>query len=273
MPELPEVETICRGLLRAVKGRMFEKVQVIDPRVIRGVSGAVFQRKLPGRRIVDITRRGKALIFDLQGLYLMVQPMMTGQVIAVPETQEVPLAKETKIVFGLSGQWRVFYNDQRLFGRLQILTDPGESAYIRDLGPEPLESGFTADILAARLKNRTLPVKTALMDGKCVAGIGNIYAAEILFRAGIDPRRSAGVLKPREIVRIHRAVRDVLGAAVAMGGTTVRNYRGGDGQEGKYQSVVQVYGRDGQPCRTCGRSIHRIIQSHRSTFYCPACQK
>jgi formamidopyrimidine-DNA glycosylase len=273
MPELPEVETICRDLLRLVRGLVFEDVRIIDRRVIRGGSGAFFHRSLVGRKIVDVRRRGKAVVLDLGGLCLVVQPMMTGQLVARSGPAEDVLLKETKIVFLLSKRRQLLYNDQRLFGRLQIVAREEDLDYIRQLGPDPLDKNFTVEVLAERLRQRRPAIKTVLMDGRCIAGIGNIYASEILFRCGIDPCQSAMRLSMPQMMRLHKAVLEVLCEAVAMGGTTVRNYRSGDGQSGQFQNVVRVYGRDGQPCQVCGREIVRIVQSQRSTFYCSHCQK
>lgn len=273
MPELPEVETICRDLLRLVRGLLFEDVRIIDHRVVRGSSGASFHRSLVGRKIVDVRRRGKAVVLDLGGLCLVVQPMMTGQLVVRSGPPEDVFTKETKIVFLLSKRRQLLYNDQRLFGRVQIVAREENLDYIRQLGPDPLDKDFTVEVLAGRLRQRRTAIKTVLMDGHCIAGIGNIYASEILFRSGINPCQPAMRLVMSQLIRLHRAVLEVLAEAVAMGGTTVRNYRGGSGQAGQFQDVVRVYGRDGQPCQVCGQAIVRIVQSQRSTFYCSRCQK
>lgn len=273
MPELPEVETIRRDLLRSLKGCRFEAVRVLDRRVVRGSSEALFRKSLTGRKILDVRRRGKAVVFDLDGRCLVVQPMMTGQLICRDALRSGVFEKATKIVFLLSKNRQLLYNDQRLFGRLQIVATEEDLDYIRQLGPDPLGKDFTVEILAARLRQRRTAIKIALMDGHCVAGIGNIYAAEILFRSGISPCQPAIHLAMPRIIRLHKAIVGVLSEAVAMGGTTLRDYRGGDGQTGKFQDVVRVYGRQGLPCRICGRAIAKIVQSQRSTFYCPYCQK
>jgi len=235
--------------------------------------GAEFVKRLVGRTVRSVQRRGKALLLDLDGVWLVVQPMMTGQVVYVPPGRKVPVAKETKAVFELSKGGTLLYNDQRLFGRLMVVGTPDEVGYLKALGPEPLEPGFTLEVLAKQLCKRNIVIKTLLLDHKVVAGIGNIYASEILFRAGLSPRRKAQGLKKLQITRLHQAIRAVLNEAVRMRGTSMRNYRDGHGMPGRYLSVVRVYGRDGQPCLICGKPVKRIVQGQRSTFFCPNCQK
>jgi formamidopyrimidine-DNA glycosylase len=145
--------------------------------------------------------------------------------------------------------------------------------YLKAIGPEPLEPGFTPEVLASQLRRRNVAIKTLLLDHKVVAGIGNIYASEILFRAGLSPKRKAKNLKRQEIVRLHQAIRAVLKEAVRMRGTSMRNYRDGHGMPGRYLRVVRVYGRDGQPCFECGKPVKRIVQAQRSTYFCSQCQK
>lgn len=272
MPELPEVETIRRDLDRSVRGLTILKVQVNDSRVIRQ-DEAGFRRRVEGRTIRAVSRRGKAVIMDLGEGCLIVQPMMTGQLIAHPAGKVVPRLKETHLVFTLSKGISLVYNDQRLFGRLEAVDTPHAHAHVRGLGPEPLEADFTVEVLARALHGRRRAVKVVLLDSKVVAGIGNIYASEILFRAGIRPARKAASLTRRRVARLHQAVRDVLNEAVRMRGTSMRNYRDGEGREGKYVKIIKVYGREGQPCRVCGAPVRRIVQAQRSTFFCGTCQR
>ena len=271
MPELPEVETIRRDLLREIRGTVFEEIMILDARVIRGIAPDEFVRQLVGRKIRDIGRRGKAILFDLGNACLIVQPMMTGQLV-VHLTSSTPGVEEARIVFRLSKNKTLVYNDQRLFGRLALVGKPDEHSYVRSLGPEPLSAEFTTEILRAQLRQRRSAVKVVLMDGKCVAGIGNIYASEILFSARISPKRRASALKTTEVERLWLAIRGILADAVRLRGTSMRNYRDGRGVEGKYLKIIKVYGREGGPCRNCGSLIKRIVQSQRSTFYCSKCQ-
>jgi formamidopyrimidine-DNA glycosylase len=272
MPELPEVETIRRDLARTITGSRIESVLLRDERVVR-MCPQLFASKLRGRTVRSVHRRGKALLIDLQGLWLVIQPMMTGQVVYVPPGKKVAAVKETKAVFELSKGAALFYNDQRLFGRLAVVDRPEEIGYLRAIGPEPLERGFTSGVLAGQLRGRNVAIKTLLLDHKVVAGIGNIYASEILFRSGIAPKRKATSLKANEIARLHQAIKDVLQEAVRMRGTSMRNYRDGRGMPGRYLRVVRVYGRDGQPCLKCGEPVKRFVQAQRSTYYCAHCQR
>jgi formamidopyrimidine-DNA glycosylase len=273
MPELPEVETIRRDLLRTIKGLSFQNVRIVDRRVVRAIASSVFVKRLTGRSILDVQRRGKALLLQLGGLWLVVQPMMTGQLVAIPPGRDFQLTKDAKVIFTLSKGWRLIYNDQRLFGRLHLVKDPFDLAYVRELGPEPLDAAFISDQFSRRLENRKTAIKTLLLNSKFIAGIGNIYAAEALFLAGIDPRRKAQRLKSAEVKRLHQAIRDVLSQAVELRGTSIRNYRDGQGEEGKYRQLIQVYGREGEPCRVCREPVRRIVQAQRSTFFCRKCQK
>ncbi len=270
MPELPEVETVRRDLEAVIVGLKIDRITVLDPRVIR-MPQDTFVRRLTGQKVTRVLRRGKVLLLEMSGRWLLVQLMMTGQLIAGPRGRLVP-SPETRIIFDLSKGSRLFYNDQRLFGRLQVVEDPQDLPHLQNMGPEPLERDFSLAILRKALKSRRVAVKTLLMDHRVIAGIGNIYASEILFRAGISPVRKALDLTASEISRLHKAIRKVLKEAVLLRGTSMRNYRDGRGEEGKYLKIIKVYGRDGEPCRVCGKAIKRIVQAQRSTFYCPGCQ-
>jgi len=272
MPELPEVETIRRDLAKTITGLRIESVFLRDARVVR-MPPEEFVRRLEGQLILAVHRRGKALLLELDGLWFVIQLMMTGQVVYVAPGQKAAAVKETKAVFGLSKGATLLYNDQRLFGRLMVVSRLEESGYLKVIGPEPLEPGFTSEVLASQLRGRNVAIKTLLLDHKVVAGIGNIYASEILFRAGISPKRKAKRLKTREITRLHQAIKDVLREAVRMRGTSLRNYRDGRGMPGRYLRVVRVYGRDGQPCLECGEPVKRFVQAQRSTYFCSQCQK
>ena len=271
MPELPEVETICRGLQKVVRGQRIERVRVVDGRVVRNMTAAAFARRLRGAEIRDVRRRGKAVIFALSpaGDFLVVQLMMTGQLIYDQGQGAFPA---TKVIFHLSNSGRVLYNDHRLFGRLQVVRDLDEIPYFRILGPEPLARTFDRAGFVRGLADRRLPVKSLLMDHRFVAGIGNIYASEILAACGIRPERPAGSLTGSEQDAVYQAVIGVLRDAVRARGTSINTYRDGDGMRGRYQHALRVYGRDGQACRVCGQTIERVVLSGRSTFFCPGCQ-
>ncbi|MDP2653618.1 MAG: bifunctional DNA-formamidopyrimidine glycosylase/DNA-(apurinic or apyrimidinic site) lyase [Candidatus Omnitrophota bacterium] len=271
MPELPEIETIANDLRDKIVGDTIRDVEILDKRVICGMSVRCFGRDLAGRRITAVFRLGKAVVLGLGGgaRYLVVQPMMTGQLIVKPAKK---ITSATRLIFKLSNRGYLHYNDVRLFGRLQIVRKPEDVPYLRRLGPDPLSKDFSKDGLAQALEARALPIKSWLMNSRAVAGIGNIYASEILFRCGIHPRRQARLLTPKEIKRLHSSVITVLKEAIRWRGVSMRDYRDADGNKGSYMSRIRVYGRAGAPCPRCRGRIERIILSGRSTFFCGVCQ-
>jgi formamidopyrimidine-DNA glycosylase len=272
MPELPEVETIRRDLAAQIIGQKITKVIVYDRRVIRQRSLNDFRSRLLQKEFAAVQRRGKALllVLDAGASYLVIQPMMTGQLIYSKKDLRTPA---TKVSFCLSNHHYLHYNDSRTFGRLQVVPKLEALKYFRVLGPEPLDAEFNKETLAASLRGRAAPIKALLMDHSFVAGIGNIYASEILFCSGIDPRRPAREIVQGEIYSLHRAIRRVLRAAIKERGTTMNSYRDGTGREGRYLRQLKVYGRAGAGCLTCGAQIVRIILRGRSTYYCSKCQK
>lgn len=273
MPELPEVETVKRDLTQSVLGKRIETIRVIDGRVIRDISSQQFVKRLTGRTIQDISRRGKAIICRLDNdQYLIVQLMMTGQLVFLSRLPEV-LAKETKIIFQLSNQTHLLYNDQRLFGRLTVINDLAGFKHFTKLGPEPFDESFNPVFIKDSFHNRAVAVKKVLLDHTFVAGIGNIYASEILFRSGIDPRRQAKKIKAVEIERMHRLIVEVLNEAILHRGSSMRNYRDGRGEKGEFNALIRVYAREGEPCLDCAKPINKIVQGGRSTFFCKKCQK
>jgi formamidopyrimidine-DNA glycosylase len=268
MPELPEVETIRRDLTREIVGHTIEKVQIIDPRVLR-TPPQDFIRRLQGMRIKQVSRRGKALIIHLSsGEYLIAQVMMTGQLVV-----NQARAKHTRLAFKLSKAAELLYNDQRVFGQLRVVSSLDEVKYFRILGPEPFSAGFNDKYIQAYLKKTGRPIKSVLLDHTFVAGVGNIYAAEILFRCKIDPQRQATKIKPREAVCLQKKTREVLKQAINARGSSMRNYLDAAGKKGSFVRLMRVYAREGRPCLVCGHGIQRIAQGGRSTFYCMKCQK
>lgn len=272
MPELPEVETIKRDLVQRIIGARIQDLRIFDARVIRNISSADFREYLRDQMFVEIHRRGKALIFWLQpGPYqLVIQLMMTGQLVYSTTLRQ---EKATKLLFSLSKGGYLLYNDQRLFGRLQLVATPEEIKYFRILGPEPLGPDFYGERFAAQLKRSARPIKNVLLDHTVVAGIGNIYASEILFAAGVRPQRRASGLKKIEAQRLFCAIPAILSRAVRSRGTSMNTYRDGSGRRGNFMKQIQVYGRDGENCRHCGRKILRMVLAGRSTFYCSHCQR
>ena len=270
MPELPEVETIARDLRRKVLDQAVTDIVIYDARVIRQPVKE-FTRALKGQRFTQITRRGKALVIELDNRsHFVVQLMMTGQLIDATQPSQ---DKITKVSLRLSGGRYLHYNDQRLFGRLQVVKDLEQIPYFHKLGPEPLANGFSVLRLAERLKGRKVPIKPLLMDHTFVAGIGNIYASEILFQSRIGPKRPAHRLNKEEISKLHTATRKILTEAIRWRGTSMNNYRDASGEKGGFMARIKVYGRENEDCLRCKTPLSRIFQRGRSTFYCPTCQR
>lgn len=270
MPELPEVETIARDLRRKILNQRIENITVYDARVIRQPAGQ-FVEGLKGRRLNKISRRGKALILELDnGRYFVVQLMMTGQLIDSARPRQ---DKVTKVSLRLSSGRYLHYNDQRLFGRLQVVDTLEQIPYFCKLGPEPLTDGFSPSWLAEKLKGKKVPIKALLMDHTFVAGIGNIYASEILFQSRINPKRPAHRLKEEEITTLRAATRKVLTEAIRWRGTSMNTYRDANGKRGGFIRRIKVYGRGNEDCSRCKTPLSKILQRGRSTFFCPRCQR
>lgn len=283
MPELPEVEVLVRHLVAAVKHKTIRAVAVRRPKVIAPTSPRRLERALTGTTFEGLSRRGKYLVFKLrprgkgEAFFLIGHLGMTGRMYLQPASQ--PLPKHAAVTLNL-GRQNFIYEDQRYFGRLTLAVDG-----LSRLGPEPLAKEFTAKHLAAALQRSTQPVKVKLLDQELVAGIGNIYASEALFRAGISPRLAARRLQPGQVRRLWRAIRAVLREAIACGSTIPLNFRGGKtgdrlfyygratGAPDCYVERLRVYDRASQPCVVCAAPIRRVIQAARSTFYCPQCQQ
>ncbi len=274
MPELPEVETVRRDLQPELSGRVILEVEVHkDDIVLPPYDPDGFRSRLRGRRIVDVGRRAKYLLFHLDdGAMLQVQVRMSGRFALGRDLPDPAEFRHIAARFRLDDGRTLFYDDMRRLGGLRLL---GRHDWEREearLGPEPLEPSYRAADLGRALEATRSPVKTALMDQGRVAGVGNIYASEALYRARLDPRRAGRDLGPAEVKRLHRSVRSVLRDALEQAGTSFRNYRAVNGRSGAFQFSLDVYGREGQACRRCGRSIERIVQAGRSTFFCPSCQ-
>ncbi len=273
MPELPEVETIARDVRPHLVGATLSRVRLYKSDVLRGITGAAFLRALEGRAVAAVGRRAKHLVILLgDGKRLIIQPRMTGSLTVERGPDRDPYAV---IEADLSTGGRLRYRDVRRLGAVHLLAPAAWERYTARIGPEPLERSFTPARLAAALAGGDLAVKKALMDQRRLAGVGNIYANEALWRARIDPSRAARTIRPDEVRRLHRAVVDILRSAIRHHGTTVRDYRTGTGEAGEFQERLDVYGRAGQGCRRCG-SRRRIALTHaidqRATYFCPGCQ-
>ena len=279
MPELPEVETIRRGLHPVLAGRRLTAV-VTRREDLRRPFPPAFAQRMCDKRILNIDRRGKYLCLELSGGdSLLVHLGMSGRLSVVAEARPPNLysfGKHDHVGLFLDSGTAVIYNDVRRFGLMTLWPTMRLDDYapFHRMGPEPLDAGFDGKVLGSRFKGRTASVKSALLDQKTVAGLGNIYACEALWRAGISPFDEAGKLSGSEVDRLASEVREVLLEAIAAGGTTLRDYRQTDGELGYFQHAFRVYGKEEQPCPRahCKGKIARVVQAGRSTFHCMACQ-
>jgi len=274
MPELPEVETIRLALEPHVVGRRFERVEIDDPRLVRPFEPSMVAAELEGERVEALERRGKYLIVRFQsGRALLIHLRMTG---SLRHAAPGSLAHDPhrRAVVRLDDGSDVAYRDVRRFGTWHLLEPRELDPYlVQRLGREPLERTFTARSLAERLEGRRAPVKAALLDQRTVAGLGNIYVDEALWRARVHPLRPAGTLHHDELVRVTRGIRDALKAGIARQGASLRDYSTPDGGRGRMQDEFRVYGRAGEPCARCGTPIDKIRAAGRGTWYCPNCQR
>ncbi len=270
MPELPEVETIARGLANAIVGKTVASVEIRLPKMAVAPPGVDFARELPGERVVGVGRRGKYVITRLSsGRSLVTSLRMTGRlVVQRPGEGEY---KGTHVVFHYTDGTRLSFADLRTFGRTRLV-EPDEP-WDGSLGIEPLSSGFTPEGFIGMLSGRTTPIKVFLLDQQRIAGIGNIYACEALWDAGIKPGKPAKALSKPAVRRLHRAIVDVLQRAIGMRGTSVDDYVDAEGLRGGFQNVLAVYGKHGQPCPRCGTSIVRTVIAQRGTWWCRSCQR
>jgi len=273
MPELPEVETIARDLRPRLVGAAIERVRVLKPDILRGIGRGALAHALAGRRISSVSRRAKHVVIALDdGRRLVVQPRMTGSLRVLGEQEAAD--GYVALAVRLSTGGLLAYRDVRRLGTVHLLSPSAWERYTARIGPEPLEPAFTPARLAAALAGGRLAVKKALMDQRRLAGVGNIYANEALWGAGIDPSRLSRAVTAPECRRLHRVLVALLRRSIRGRGTTVRDYRTGTGEAGTFQSRLNVYGRAGRPCRRCGR---RIVLTHvvdaRATYFCPGCQR
>lgn len=271
MPELPEVETTRRGIAAHVTGKTVTRVIVRNPNLRWPVPGHL-ARELAGQRIGSVMRRAKYLLLPTGTGTLIVHLGMSGSLRIIAADTPAGSHDHVDIVFSDGTALRL--TDPRRFGSLHWTRRPPERhRLLRDLGPEPLDEKFTAGYLYARSRGRRLAIKPFLMDSHIVAGIGNIYACEALYMAGIHPRCAAGRISRKKYARLVEVIREVLNDAIAEGGTTLRDFVDGHGEPGYFRRHLNVYGKDGEPCNSCRGPIREIRQGQRATFYCPECQK
>ena len=272
MPELPEVETVRRGLERLVVGKTIGQVRVRYVKMI-GTGVDSFVHDLPGQTIERIGRRGKYLLFYLTGGVLVSHLRMEGKYLFYPD--EVPERKHAHVFFDMTDGGTLVYEDVRKFGTMELLRKDQLEAYFaaRKLGPEPTEADFLLSPFAAALSRSKKPIKPYLLEQTLVVGLGNIYVDEALWRARIHPARPAASLKPAEVKRLREQIIEVLQLGIEKKGSTIRTYRNALGEDGTMQDFLQVYGKTGQPCARCGSPIEKIKLGGRGTHLCPHCQK
>lgn len=283
MPELPEVETVRRGLLPVMEGKRIDRAIQRRPD-LRWPLPDRFAERLTGRTVIRMGRRSKYILAELDGgetliihLGMSGRMLIEGAVLGDYAHEAGGRGKHDHVEFHMEGGARVIFNDARRFGAMDLCaTDAIDShKMIRTLGPEPLGNAFSAALLAERLKGKMTPIKAALLDQKIVAGLGNIYVCEALFRSGISPKRMAGSISRARIETLTTEIRKTLQEAIEAGGSSLRDYRRADGELGYFQHAFKVYDREGAACRTdgCKGVVTRIAQSGRSSFYCPRCQR
>ena len=283
MPELPEVETVRRGLVPAMEGAVIARVDVNRPD-LRWPFPERMAERLEGARVDRLGRRSKYILADLStGETLIIHLGMSGRILISGDPlgqfhHDHPAAeKHDHVVIHMQNGARVTFNDPRRFGAMDLA--PTESVeghmLLKKLGPEPLGNAFDERYLVGALGGRRTPIKSALLDQRVVAGLGNIYVCEVLFRAGISPMRQAGRISAARVAGLVPLIRDVLNEAIEAGGSSLKDYRHTDGELGYFQHTFRVYDRQGTPCQTpdCTGKIARIVQSGRSSFYCPRCQR
>ncbi len=274
MPELPEVETTCRGLAVKLVGRRLRRVEARRQK-LRFPLPADFAEKLTGRRVERIWRRAKYICVELDdGQVLLAHLGMSGRMHVVQPGQA--RGKHDHVVFETEDGDTIVFNDARRFGMMDLVMGEAglaEHRLMRGLGPEPLGNGFNGPVLSAALAGKKTPIKAALLDQGVVAGLGNIYVCEALFRAGISPRRQAASVAGRRAERLVPEIKAVLEEAIEAGGSSLRDYVHADGELGWFQVRFRVYDREGEACTVCAGPVGRLVQAGRSTFFCGRCQR
>ena len=281
MPELPEAETIVRGIRPVVSGRRVSRVEIVHGDVVKGTE--VRLRSVTGQRITGVERRAKNVLLELSDRSVVwINLGMTGGILPLsPSRAERSgpagerygrAATHPAVIFRLDRGLDLVFDDSRRFGTVERLDAKASSTRSSSFGPEPLDVGFTPDGLWRGLRESRTPVRSWLLDQRRIAGVGNIYAAEALHRAGIHPARRTHTVRRYEAEALHEAVREVLAGALRAGGTTIRDYRNADGGRGEFVRNLKVYDREGLPCTRCSTTIRRLVFGGRSAFFCPTCQ-
>ena len=273
MPELPEVETVCRGLRKYALGLKIKDVRVTLPKIINVPAGR-FRNNTVGAAIQDVQRRAKTINIQLSNSYwLVVHLKMSGQLLYLPKTE--PIKKHTHVIFNLSNGYTLRFWDQRQFGYMRLFDSPGRLRFMEQLnfGPEPLEKSFTSECFRGLLKTRpNSRIKPLLMDQTFISGIGNLYADEILFYAKVHPLARAGALKDIQIKKIYQGIKQILALGVKKRGSSIELYVDVSGKPGGFVPYIKAYGREGEACVRCRMPIKRIKIGARSAYFCPRCQ-
>lgn len=271
MPELPEVETTCRGIAPHIQGQAVEGVTVRNSKlrwpVPRGLN-----KTLSGQSLITVGRRGKYLLLNFPQGTLIMHLGMSGSLQIV--TSDTPVRKHDHVDIAFTNGNILRLHDPRRFGSIHWTTaEPLQHDLLSQLGPEPLDTAFNADDLWQHARKRKVAIKQFIMDSHVVVGVGNIYASESLFRAGIHPKRAAGKVSRERYEALVKAIKTVIRAAIKQGGTTLRDFTGGDGKPGYFKQKLNVYGRQGEPCNNCGKPVSHCVMGQRATYYCTQCQK
>ncbi len=274
MPELPEVETICTGLRPVIVNQRISRIGVTQEQLRWPVPVSRLKSLAEGQKITAVQRRAKYIIWTMQnGAYIIIHLGMSGRLVCF--TPDMPVENHTHIIFQLQDSCQIRYRDPRRFGFIDAISTHEFDDYFRFrlLGVEPLSTEFNPEYLHGNSTRSKRAIKNVLMDARVVAGIGNIYANEALFRAGILPNRPGESISKKECKSIVNGTKIVLEKAIARGGTTVNDFQNSQGDAGFFQLDLAVYGRSGEPCKSCGCTIERIVMTGRSSFYCPGCQQ
>ena len=273
MPELPEVETVKNTLKLRLVGRQIKGVNILWDNIIAYPSKEEFINEIKNKIIIDIKRRGKFLMFDLDDYYLLSHLRMEGKYFFKKHGDKIN--KHEHIIFDLDNDEELRYMDTRKFGKMYLIKkeDINNTGPLKDLGLEPWNDNLTSEYLLNKYKNKRLPIKTVLLDQGIIVGIGNIYADEILFLTKINPLKKCNLLNKEECEKIIKYTREVLEKAIKMGGSTIRTYSSVDGVHGLFQNELLVHGKDKDACPECNNKIEKIRVGGRGTYYCPKCQK
>lgn len=272
MPELPEVESVVSGIRPDVVGKTIEKTEILLERLIK-TDLKEFKEKVTGSKITSVERRGKYILIYLDNQYILVVHLrMTGALIFFDANKEIN-ESHGRIKFILNDGSVLVYSDSRTLGTLDLIADIQEMSGLAGLGPEPLSKEFSSKYLQENIKDRRGSIKGLLLDQKIIAGLGNIYVDESLFRSGIRPDRSGMTLTKKEIEKLHKEIRAVISEALGQGGTTFRDYRNGRGESGNFQTRLKVYGQDGKDCTICNNKVEKTRVAGRGTHFCSQCQK